>query len=234
MRCSKARRMISDSLDSTLTTERSARLRKHLDVCCECREIHHDFESIARGAQELKTPLPSDQTWAAIKAKFEAAKKTELSLELKKGRWHEIFFKPMQWRYAVAALLVCFVIGGILLGIRYWPGKMIAELSEQEQFTLAKLKEAERHYQLAIKALRDALGSQEGSLEPDLAEVYARSLRDIDSIIRACEDVVSRDPNNLEARVYLISAYREKVDFLGRALDMKKTSLSRNGTEKTI
>lgn len=234
MRCSKARRWISDFLDGTLPAKHSAQLKKHLEVCLKCRAVHHDFEGIVKGAEELKTPLPSDRAWLAIMARLKDARRKELSLEPKKSRWQEVFFPPARLRFALAALIICVIAGGILLGIKPWRAKAISGLSEQEQFTLAKLKEAEHHYQLAIEALTEALTSQRGSLDPQLAEVYASNLKVIDSAIQACQDAVRREPRNLEARVYLLSAYKEKVDFLGNAVEVKKTSPAKNGTEKTI
>ncbi|MGB8951703.1 MAG: zf-HC2 domain-containing protein [Candidatus Aminicenantales bacterium] len=235
MRCTKARRLISDSLDGQLHDADWARLKKHVGGCAECREILHDFQGIVNGAQALETPSPSDETWAAILEKLRTAENGESSVRPEKSRWSAIIVFTGKWKYAVSALLVlAVVIGGIMMGWKSWGGKRISQMSVQQRFTLEKLQEAERHYQLAVKALTEAITSQKGSLNPQVAEVFQSDLEAINLTIEACQDAVRREPNNFEARIYLLSAYKEKVNFLDGLMEMKRKSPAGNGQEKSI
>jgi hypothetical protein len=49
----------------------------------------------------------------------------------------------------------------------------------------------------------------------------------IDSSITAFRQLILQEPDNNEARVYLLAAYREKVDFLNKMIEEKKMSSSK-------
>jgi hypothetical protein len=77
---------------------------------------------------------------------------------------------------------------------------------------------------LAIKALDEAIGAQKNGLDPRLAEVFKRSLEAINATIQTCEQVVERDPDNLAARAYLLTIYKDKVTVLEEMMGAKKAS----------
>jgi tetratricopeptide (TPR) repeat protein len=140
-----------------------------------------------------------------------------------KPKWREISIFTGRARYAWAAALFLVVIGGIAVGL-FRPGKDLSGLSEQDRYTLAKLEEAEKHYKLAIRALNDAVGSQKNGLDPQVAAVFNRNLREIDMAIQACQNAVSKEPNSLDAREYLLGAYKDKVAVLDNIIDVRKKS----------
>jgi hypothetical protein len=149
--------------------------------------------------------------------------------------WWKSIFSPSRTKFVwAAALILVIVMGGIMVGLRLWQGKAVPGLSDQDKYTLAKLGEAEKHYQLAIQALNEAAASQKGSLDPQIAAVFDQNLTLINSSIQACQNAVRRDPNSLDARIYLLSAYKEKVEFLGNVVDLKKKSPAGNGSGKTL
>ena len=90
---------------------------------------------------------------------------------------------------------------------------------------MAKLEEAETHYQLAIRALSEAAASQKNGLDAgNDGRPWTQDLRMIDAVIAACRDAVRRDPQSVEARVYLLGAYKGKVEFLDNLIAAKKKS----------
>ena len=91
--------------------------------------------------------------------------------------------------------------------------------------TLAKLDEAERHYQQAIRALSEAFASERGTLPPQVAELFDRNLSVIDVTIQVCRAAVVEEPDDLQARNYLLAAYMNKVTLLDAALDLQKRGL---------
>ncbi len=68
MRCSKARKLISEYIDGSLQAWKSASVEQHLNVCPGCRHLLEDFEEIVEDAKKLEELAPSDQTWLKIKA----------------------------------------------------------------------------------------------------------------------------------------------------------------------
>ncbi len=135
---------------------------------------------------------------------------------------------PAGLRYALAAALALVVIsGGLILGLRS------RGTAGPEGYTLAKLKEAQHYYVLAIKALDEAIGAQKNGLDPQLTEVFKRNLKDINETIRVCERVVEKDPSDLAARAYLLTIYKDKVTVLEEMMGAKEAS-SGKGTGLTL
>jgi tetratricopeptide (TPR) repeat protein len=226
MRCLKAQKLISEYVDHSLDPKKSLLLEQHLKVCSNCQELLEDFERIVGEAKELKTPSPSAEVWQKIKAGLNVIKQETPSShpqEKQKRERLNVFVHPFQLRHAWAAALVLVVIAvGVIFGLRQWRGKGIQGPGDL-RYTFAKLEEAQDHYQKAVKALNEAISSQKASLDPETAEVFQKNLEVIDTSIKACQQVVSRDPNNIEARIYLLAVYRQKVNFLDEMYETKKS-----------
>lgn len=229
MRCSKAKRLISDYIDNGLKRRHSARLEKHLYTCSACRKILEDFREIAKSASGLEELTPPRQTWLKIRERLTPEEQRVLTLHPQKRMWFGYPFFPPKLKYALsAALVLVFVASAVTIGLKYSGGTRILGKKDPMRYTLAKLDEAERHYKKAIKALWEAVSSQEGNLTEKVAEVFRKNLKIIDSSIIACREIVLQEPENIDARSFLLAAYREKVDFLqemmeiGRPLSPKK------------
>ena len=212
MKCRVARERISDYVDGALEGNRMKELRAHLESCRDCRELAHDLVLIARGAKSLTSLEPSDAVWPKIAAEVQTALRHEPGRLQKKRIWPATFWRPSPWAVAAAAILL--VIAAALV-IRQRPWSVPGEAKDRSlEFTLAKLQEAQYHYEKAIQALSEAVKQEEGRLDPRLAEAFSRNLAAMDETIQACRQIVRQDPDNLTARAYLLTAYREKVNFL--------------------
>jgi len=219
MRCAAARKLISDDIDEELSESQKKRLKDHLETCTDCLAALGDFKKIAREAGGLPSLAPSSTSWQKIVAAIDKAE-PEAPSPLSKGRDRfSSSWMPAGLRYAFAAALALIIIGGsIILGLRSYRGV------GEAVYALAKLKEAQHYYVLAIKALDEAIGAQKNGLDPRLAEVFKRNLEDVNGTIQACERVVEKDPNDLAARAYLLTVYREKVTVLEEMMGAKKAS----------
>lgn len=93
---------------------------------------------------------------------------------------------------------------------------------DREAYTLAKLDEAERHYEQAVRALGEAFAAEKGALPPEVVDLFDRNLSVIDSTIQACRAAVQAEPDDLEARNYLLAAYTRKAALLDSALDLQR------------
>lgn len=235
MRCSAARKLISDYINGSLQARQSVRLEQHLDVCQDCKHLLKDFKTIAEGAKELEELAPSEQTWLKIKARLKPEEQRVLTFQPhKRARFHLLFYPPKLKYALISVLLLAFIVGGVTLGLRYWIGKDFMGRKDLQRYTLAKLDEAERHYQLAIKALWDVVSAQEGKMDPQIAEVFRRNLEIIDSSIIACRQTILQEPDNIDARNYLLAAYRGKVNFLNGMMEIEKTSFPKGELKTTI
>lgn len=235
MRCSKARKLISDYVDDNLDPKKNSTLERHLEACPDCEMFLKDFQRIVESAKELEKISPSAQAWLKIKARLKAETQTVLTPEIQKRKWFDFLIYQPKLKYALASvLLLAVIIGAVTLGIRYWKGRDALWRDSNQQYTLAKLEEAEFHYQLAIKALAEAVSSQREILEPQIAQIFRTNLEIIDVSIEACKKAVLHEPENLEARNHLLFAYRGKLDLLDEMIATKLTSSRKGELEKTL
>ncbi|NIM57877.1 MAG: hypothetical protein GTO16_02900 [Candidatus Aminicenantes bacterium] len=234
MRCSKARKLISEYIDGTLRARKSADVEQHLDVCSDCKHLLEDFKKIIEDSKKLEKLVPSDKTWLKIKAGLKTEEQRALAFKPRKRSWFRLIFSPPKLKYALSsAVILAFVVGAVILGLQYWIGKDSLGGGDLQKYTLAKLDEAESHYKKAIKALGEAIAAQEGQMDPKVAQVFKSNLEVIDASIMACRQMVLQNPEDLDARNYLLAAYREKVNFLNEMMETKQVS-SQKREFKTI
>ena len=232
MRCAKAKKLISEYIDGNLDRERLMNLEQHLDRCPDCQKLLKDFQAITQDAKKLEGVSPSPHTWLKIREKLTTEGQKVLTLPSRKREWFA--FPQPRLKYALSSALVLIVIVGIVIfGLWYFKENGILEGPDARSYTFAKLAEAEHHYQLAIKAHWEAVSSQEGSLDPQVAKVFRTNLEIIDMSIAACKQAVLSEPEDIDARNYLLAAYKEKVDFLNEMMVARKAS-SRQMAKKTI
>lgn len=228
MRCSKARKLISQYIDGSLRARKSAYVEQHLDACPDCKRLLEEFKAIIEDSKKLEKLVPSDKTWLKIKAGLKTEEQRILAFKPRKRARFGLIFSPPKLKYALSSVVIlAFVVGAIILGLRYWTGEDSLGRGDLQKYTLAKLDEAERHYQKAIKALGEAISAQEGQMHPQVAEVFKINLEVIDSSIMACRQIVLQNPENIEARNYLLAAYREKLNFLNEMMETKQASSER-------
>ncbi|OGD31181.1 MAG: hypothetical protein A2V45_15295 [Candidatus Aminicenantes bacterium RBG_19FT_COMBO_58_17] len=232
MKCAAAQELISDYVDGALGPDREGELKAHLESCRDCRELAYDFASIVRGAKDLASLEPSPAVWPRVAAAMREALREAPAAAREKRSWLGAFWSPAVLRYAAAAALVLVAIGGLVLWQKPWSTAGPATQGSVE-FTLAKLQEAQSHYEKAIQALSEAVQSREGGMDPRLAEVFQRNLTAMDETIQACRQITQEDPDNLTARAYLLTAYREKVNFLEEMVGAERSAV-RNKSETIL
>lgn len=232
MRCSKAKKLISEYINGNLASGKSQNLEKHLDRCPDCQTLLKDFETITQDAKHLEEASPSSHTWLKIKERLITEEQKVLTLPPRKSEGFA--FPRPKLKYALSSALVLVVIVGIVIfGLWYFKARGTLEGLDARSYTLAKLAEAEHHYQLAIKALWEAVSSQEESLDPQVVKVFRTNLEIIDLSIADCRKAVLSEPENIDARNYLLAAYKKKVDFLNEMMLAREAS-SRQMARKTI
>ncbi len=223
MTCRKLREYISRSIDDELSGRENVRLERHLATCGECRALREDLRKIVSGAARLETPVPSEKVWLNVKDRLEAGalRAPAQGAPLDRRPLFGLSLPALKLAGA-AALALILVASGLLIGRRLARQDVRLSPEAREAFTLAKLDEAERYYQQAIRSLSQAFASERGALAPQVAELFDRNLTVIDATIQACRRAVLEEPDDLEARNYLLAAYTEKLTLLDSALDLQK------------
>lgn len=223
MRCRKAQREISRSIDGELDARREARLAQHLAACAECRLVAEDLRLIVHGAAGLAPVEPSERVWQNIRVGLEAAGAKPGGELVRPGT--RPLFSPVLTAPRLAAagvLAVGLVALGIVIGTRIGRTGALVDPEAKERLTLAKLDEAERHYRQAVQALGQAFAAGKGALAPQVAELFERNLAVIDAMIQASEAAVREEPDDLQARSFLLAAYEKKMNLLDSGLDLQR------------
>jgi predicted anti-sigma-YlaC factor YlaD len=213
MKCAKFHKMIGDSLDGSIRPQDRARLESHLETCAECRELAVDFQKIAAEAKSLPSEEPGDDVWPAIRAAVRRPRNTRPAPLFAQRRF--------VWVGAAGLLFIGTAIG-LIVGLHPWTSQPLSALALGERQTMAKLKEAENYCQLAIQAMTEALKPGPNGLDPQTAALFKRDLQVVDAAIESCRTAVAGAPANLDARVFLLGAYRKKIDVLNGFIDLRK------------
>lgn len=211
MRCAQIKEWISDYIDGDLDHSRSTVLEQHLEECRECRNWLNDLRTIKQTACCLDNPVPSSG-WEIIQTRLEGAEPVR-SYSSKPVRFFP-GFKPALAAAAavfivVAAAFISWSVFNFPAGISKTPGQETA---------LAKLKEAEDHYQMAIQSLKEAAEAREGSLDPNIKLIFEANLEIINSSIAYCRQTALNEPGDFDTRDFLFTAYQEKMDLLYRMI----------------
>ncbi len=231
MNCRKARRLINELLDGELREKDRQELQAHLEKCAGCRVLYEELAMIKEKMVPAGLVEPSDRIWEKLKSRLQAeviprlqAEPTE-PLREQTGRRITGLFRPAApvFKYALTTLLVVtFMAGAFYLGRHYQQSGRTELQVASEDLVIQKLQEAEFYYKKAVQSLTEALESSENGLPPEMTEILQASLGLLDRTIDLARQAVNEQPDNLQAREYLISAYSSKASFLNRMLETRK------------
>ncbi|MGA2533400.1 MAG: zf-HC2 domain-containing protein [Candidatus Aminicenantales bacterium] len=226
MRCRKAQRYISEYVDGSLEPRKAAGLERHIETCAACREVLADFRGLTAGARALDVPEAGEGVWRKIEARLAAGDTGRSAVPARSqeapGRWAFGLGTPALRFAGTAALALVLIVSGIIIGRGLGQKGTVTYPRNSEGYTLAKLDEAERYYQKAIKSLSEAFAAEKGTMVPHVAEIFEKNLSVIDATIQACRQAVLKEPDDLQARNYLLTAYMDKVSFLDTALESQR------------
>jgi len=233
MKCSKAKKFISEYIDGDLDPKKASTLKEHLEACPDCQKHLRDFQKITDQAKGLEKKAPSEQAWFRIQARLREEKQKE-KVPTWGGRERILLF-PAKLRYAVsAAFLLLVVVSAVIIGLRFGNRARFLPGPNGEKYALAKLEEAEHHYQLAIKALWEAVQAQKVNFDPKVAEIFRTNMEVIDASIADCRKAMESDPNDLESRYYLLAMYKKKADFLDNIIEAASMSSQKKVSNNVI
>jgi hypothetical protein len=153
MRCSKARELISDSLDSRLDESRGLELSRHLDDCADCRT----HESVLQAGQALlRQDLvePSENFEWKVQLKIQQALRDKVVAEEPLTGWR--FWRPALASASSVALVVV-MAGAFLLSQDSDPGSPsspspVADFAAPRNLALQEAQPAEPDLSGAVRS----------------------------------------------------------------------------------
>jgi hypothetical protein len=100
--------------------------------------------------------------------------------------------------------------------------KLIVERRHASQ-SASPIVASERNYLILASNLAAALDSLRPKMAPETQAIVERNLAIIERALRESREALAKDPNNSALEDLLLSAHRQKIDWLRRAASYAKT-----------
>jgi Putative zinc-finger len=211
--------------DESLDAIERADVERHLSSCAACRQVVDDLREILRATKTLEHRDPPVRVWSRIERAIkldqqDGARGVQPSGSdagpARAGR----YMRPLPWLAAAAALVLATAVG-----IRYIPrdGATTGDGQAQTGGSLspanaamveAELREAEAHYENAIKGLEQIANAEQNELDPATAATLRKNMSVIDQAISESRAAVRSQPSNEPAQQSLIESFKTKIGLL--------------------
>ncbi len=210
---------LNEYADEALTGAERADVERHVEACSACRSVVDDLRAIARAARTL-TPLePPPAAWTRIAAQLrrEPPAKIPASGTSSSSARH---LQPWGWLAAAAVLVIATVVGLRLgpMAPRHAPPASapasVSAPSVDAQSVESELRQAEAHYDKAIKGLEQITNAGQGALDPKTAATLQKNLSVIDQAISESRAAVQSQPNSEPAQASLLDNFKMKIGLL--------------------
>ena len=198
MTCIQFQEILADMIDGDTDFEHEA----HLRTCASCSELVADLRAIVSGAKLLcEDSEPSPRVWANIQRTLEAegiirpATQPGASLFPQRRTWSKAWL-------VTGMAVVLIGVGAFLFSTQRGVQQQVAQTRPSfSAETSADDIELLSHVTPAARA------------------TYADDLQTVNAFIRDAEDTVAQNPNDDEARHYLMQAYQERDMVYASAMD---------------
>ena len=231
--------ILNDYVDGSLGPIERSGVDQHLSACASCRQIVEDLRGILRTAGDLELREPPVRAWSRLERAItmepglgNAARGVEPHAGIDQ-MWRRRF-RPataglqaprhnMLIRLAAAAALVL----ATAVGVRYAPAghtgtpqaappgaNASITVGEAAQSIETELRQAEAHYEKAIKGLEVIANSEQSELDPRTAATLQKNLAVIDQAISESRAAVHSQPASEPAQQSLIEGFKTKIGLL--------------------
>lgn len=204
--------VINDYVDGALAPRERAEVGRHLDSCPACRLLVADLREVTRAAATLEQHEPPSRAWSRI----------ERAIALEAGRAPGVARASRARWLAVAAALVLATFVGLRFspfGARRTTPDAPASIAGGNAVNAAdaletEMRQAEQHYEKAIKGLEEIANAEQGALDPGTAATLTRTLAVIDQAIGESRAAVRSQPASEPAQQSLIENFKAKIGLL--------------------
>jgi anti-sigma factor RsiW len=230
--------------DGSLPATEAAEIERHVASCVSCRQLVDDLREIRRATADLDLQDPPARAWMrierAIQLEGEGARaEGARALQASDADAHEGArgFQPSGgagarlkgsrssglWLAAAAALVLATVVG-----LRYAPGRSQvaapaspasdgaaqASAGDAAQSVENELRQAEAHYENAIKGLEQIANAEQNALDPRTAATLQKNLAVIDQAINESRAAIRSQPASEPAQQSLVENFKTKIALL--------------------
>lgn len=198
MTCSEFQEILPDMLEHEAVGQHAA----HLRACSDCSSLVADLKAISQGAKLLaEAEDPSPRVWANIQRTLEAegiirAPRQAGGILHPHRRW-----SPFVWAAPIVAVLA---LGAGLFLRSHQPAVSNQPVASVSQPATLADNDDEQFL---------------GQLSPAMRATYEDNLKSVDAFIQDAKDSLAQNPDDDEARHFLMQAYEQKAMVYQLAMD---------------
>jgi anti-sigma factor ChrR (cupin superfamily) len=218
---------LNDYIDGSLGSAERVDVDQHLAGCAECRQLVEDLRGLLGAARELEPRDAPVRAWPRLERAIRmesqhgtrAAQPGGVAGSPARGGGYRTY---ATWLAAAAALVLA-----TMVGLRYVPARHVdappaatpggaapVTTSEAAQSIETELRQAETHYEKAIKGLEAIANSEQNELDPRTAATLQKNLAVIDQAISESRAAVRAQPASEPAQQSLIEGFKTKIGLL--------------------
>jgi anti-sigma factor ChrR (cupin superfamily) len=202
---------LNDYVDGSLGPGERSEVDRHAAECAACRQTIEDLRGILGAAKELDLREPPARAWSRIERAIAMAEKEKGPYPFSETAIRKRGTAPfLSWLAAAAALVLATAVG-----IRYVPARHVdAPAGDAAQSIETELRQAEAHYENAIKGLEAIANTEQSDLDPRTAATLQKNLAVIDQAISESRAAVRAQPASEPAQQSLIDGFKTKIGLL--------------------
>ena len=220
---------LNEYADGSLGAAERAGVEQHLAACASCRQVVDDLRDILRVSHELEPQDPPVRAWArlerAIKLEQEHATAGTRGLQPSVDTGARLNDSRSTWMISLAAAAA--LVLAVVVGMRYTPARPAdapaaapagasasAAAGGAAESIETELRQAEAHYENAIKGLEAIATTEQSELDPRTAATLQKNLAVIDQAISESRAAVRSEPASEPAQQSLIEGFKTKIGLL--------------------
>jgi anti-sigma factor ChrR (cupin superfamily) len=205
--------VINDYVDEELDPRERAGVEQHLQSCARCRSLVDDLREIQSVAKSLDLREPPVRSWTRL----------ERAIRLEKTPAQQRRTAPYLWLGAAAAIVLATVVGMRIAprgadtrvpATPTAPADSAQAVEPSAQLVESELREAEDHYEKAIKGLEQIANAEQNVFDPHTAATLQKNLAVIDQAISESRAALRSQPTSEPAQQSLLENFQAKVALL--------------------
>ena len=221
---------LNDYVDGALGPAAREEIDRHLAGCSACRQTVEDLRAILAATRELEPHEPPVRAWSrleraiALEQQHAGAGATNAQPGANGARTSRV---RVSWM--VGLPLAAAIVLAAYLGTGRHDGPFVPASSTQPAATVAsgdaagrdaaqtvetELRQAEAHYENAIKGLEAIANTAQSDLDPRTAATLQKNLAVIDQAISESRAAVRSQPASEPAQQSLIEGFKTKIGLL--------------------
>src|SRR5262245_17161590 len=219
---------LTDYIDGALDAAARAEIERHLETCVACRRLVDDSREIKTVAARLDLRQPPIRSWMrlerAIKLEARPAGGGAAFWDAVRLAWGR---PQLAWLAAAAAVVVVTDVG-----LRFLPrgarpsapaggtqanARIVSDAASADaaaQSVEAELRQAEDHYEKAIKGLEQIANAEQDVFDPRTAATLQKNLAVIDQAISESRAALRVEPTSEPAQQSLLESFKAKMALL--------------------